>query len=102
MYSLLSRTLLSTAKNTVHTKSEPLKRLFAKIYNFKNTYPVLYEHIHPDSLPLFEQEFVESTTVVKWLCPKGPDHVWESDIASRIRSFKRRNNCILPLDQTHL
>lgn len=69
------------------------KRWFAKIYHFKENYPELYNHIHPDSLKLFNAESVESSTIVKWVCPKGPDHIWESDLASRIRSFKRRGTC---------
>lgn len=68
-------------------------RFFSKIFNFKATYPELYAHVHPDSLALFERDFVDSSTIVKWVCHKGPDHIWESDIGSRIHSFKRRSDC---------
>lgn len=70
-----------------------LRRYFSKIYGFKSKYPILYEHVHPDSKHLFDGEFVDSKTIVKWMCNKGPDHVWDCDIASRVRSFKRRNDC---------
>lgn len=70
-----------------------LRRCFSKIYSFKSKYPILYEHVHPDSKHLFDGEFVDSKTIVKWMCNKGPDHVWDCDIASRVRSFKRRNDC---------
>ena len=95
MYSLFGKTVSSTLRNIANTKGNTLNRFFAKIANFKKTYPILYEHVHPDSLSLFENEFVDSGTIVKWVCPKGPDHIWESDIASRVRSFKRRKDCIL-------
>ena len=93
MYSFLYRTIPSSLHTIGNTQKLSFYRFFSKIYNFKTTYPVLYEHVHPDSLPLVDKEVVDSSTVVKWFCPKGPDHIWESDIASRVRSFKRRNNC---------
>ena len=72
-----------------------LNRAFSKIVNFKETYPVLYSHVHPDSLPIVNKPCIDSKTVIKWFCPKGPDHVWESDIELRIRSYKRRKDCKL-------
>ena len=70
-----------------------MKLFFSKICNFKSKYPVLYSHVHPDYRKLVDREYVDSSTIVKWVCDKGPDHVWESDLASRIRYFKRRNDC---------
>ena len=89
MFRILSKETLTILK----TESFQLSRAFSKIYNFKEKYPILYSHIHPDSLPLVNKECIDSKTVVKWFCPKGPDHVWESDIALRIRSLKRRKEC---------
>lgn len=71
-----------------------MKMFFSKIYNFKSKYPVLYSHVHPDYQKLVDKDCVDSETIVKWVCNKGPDHVWESDLATRIRYFKRRDDCI--------
>ena len=71
-----------------------MKMFFSKIYNFKSKYPVLYSHVHPDYQKLVDKDCVDSETIVKWVCNKGPDHVWESDLATRIRYFKRRGDCI--------
>lgn len=93
MYSIFQKTSLWSLKNTIQKEAGYIHRFFSKIYNFKTTYPVLYEHVHPDSRHLFDKDFVESSSIVKWMCPEGPDHIWESDIASRVRSYKRRNHC---------
>ena len=49
------------------------------------------------SLPLFEKPFVGSKQKVKWVCDKGPDHVWESELGSKISSYNHAHKCI-PLD----
>lgn len=93
MLSTLFRTATLSFRGVVQKNGGLGNRFFSKIYNFKTTYPDLYAHVHPDSLHLFDKEFVDSSTIVKWVCHKGPDHVWESDIGSRIHSFKRRSDC---------
>ena len=80
-------------RNTFNPFMGVTRRFFSKIYHFKEEYPELAKHIHPDSVKLFDAEYVDSSAIVKWMCPKGPDHVWESDLASRIRSYKRRGTC---------
>lgn len=70
-----------------------LRAPFSMICDFKEKYPVLYSHVHPDYKKLLDEKYVDSSTVVKWVCDKGPDHVWESDLSTRIRFFKRRNDC---------
>lgn len=98
MFGLFSRGVSALIK----VKCSPLNRAFSKIFNFKETYPVLYSHVHPDSLPLVNKPCIDSKTVIKWFCPKGPDHVWESDIELRIRSFKRRKDCRICLRGDHV
>ena len=90
--SVVSRTS-SLVRNAFSPGMDVTRRVFAKIYHFKEEYPELAKHIHPDSMKLFNAEYVDSSAIVKWTCPKGPDHVWESDLASRIRSYKRRGTC---------
>ena len=68
-------------------------RWFSKIYNFKTKFPELYEHVDPSSVHLFEQPWIGSKQVVKWRCDKGPDHVWDATIDSRIQSYNRNHKC---------
>ena len=70
-----------------------LQRAFAKVRNFKAQYPELYSHVHPDSRSLFDQPWVGSKQMVKWVCDKGPDHVWSSELGNRIRSYKKAHHC---------
>ena len=68
-------------------------RWFAKIYGFKDKYPELYNHVHKDSLALFDKPFVGSKQMVKWVCDKGPDHVWESELGKKISSYNHAHKC---------
>ena len=70
-------------------------RFFSKIRNFKNRYPELYEHVHPDSKILFDQPWIGSGQKVKWVCDKGPDHVWEAEVGQRIRAYNHSKKCKL-------
>ena len=75
--------------------SPTFQRWFAKIYGFKQKYPELYQHVHSDSKPLFENSFVGSKQLVKWTCSKGPDHIWESELGGKIKSFEKTHKCML-------
>ena len=81
---------------------EGIARAFSKVRNFRARFPELYAHVHPDSLPLFEKPWVGSEQVVKWVCDKGPDHVWTSPISKRIRSYKQTHKCICSVEASHV
>ena len=73
--------------------SSTFQRWFSKIYGFKQKYPELYQHVHSDSKPLFENSFVGSKQLIKWTCPNGPDHIWESELGSKIKSYEKAHKC---------
>ena len=81
---------------SVLLKHEPI-RWFAKIYGFKQQYPELYKYVHKDSLMLFEKPYVGSKQMVKWMCPNGPDHIWEAELGSKIKSFNKYHKCMFSL-----
>lgn len=68
-------------------------RFFSKVYRFKDRYPELYKHVHPESKPLFDQPWIGSSQKVKWVCEKGPDHIWESEVGKRIRAYNHSKKC---------
>ena len=76
-------------------------RFFSKVYRFKERYPELYNHVHPDSKYLFEEKWIGSGQKVKWICEKGPDHVWESDVASRIRAYNHSKKCVFHICRSY-
>lgn len=69
-------------------------RQFSKVFNFKADYPELYKHVDESSKYLFNNPWVGSKQIVKWRCDKGPDHVWDATLESRIQSYKRNHKCI--------
>ena len=73
--------------------SEGVRRFFSKIIRFKERFPELYEHVHPDSKYLFDNPWVGSSQKVKWICDKGPDHVWESELGTRIKAYHNSKKC---------
>ena len=77
-------------------KHQPVRWL-ANIYGFKQKYPELYKYVHRDSLMLFEKPYVGSKQMVKWVCPKGPDHVWETELGKKIQSYNKYHKCRFPV-----
>lgn len=71
-----------------------LSSSFSKVYRFKTRYPELYEHVLPDCKTLFDNPWISSNQMVKWVCDKGPDHVWESTVEKRIRAYRHSKKCI--------